>query len=274
MLAGGLAILIVLFAVFAWQDGDGDGGGGPLNAIAAAAANTQDEGGGRAAMRGAITEPGSSEPLALTGKIVYDAADRSCGTLTMADPESGDPVKLEMVQEGTTIYMRSSQFGDLPDGREWMGLDIALGDEVDTSLPADGDARGELEMLEKAFGGVEKVGKEEVRGVPTTHYRGKVSVAENVERLREEGADNLASVVAEKGSPVRVEAWIDSDNLVRRMRIVESTPGDEGEGPTTIDMRTDFFDFGFEPEIDVPDSDEVFDATSLAQEQLDAAGDE
>lgn len=36
----------------------------------------------------------------------------------------------------------------------------------------------------------------------------------------------------------------------------------------------DFFDFGYEPESDVPDSSEVFDATSVTQEQIDAASDE
>jgi hypothetical protein len=31
----------------------------------------------------------------------------------------------------------------------------------------------------------------------------------------------------------------------------------------------DFFDFGIEPEIDVPDSSEVFDATALTEESLE-----
>lgn len=35
-----------------------------------------------------------------------------------------------------------------------------------------------------------------------------------------------------------------------------------------MDMRMDFFDFGFEPEIEVPDSSEVFDATDLTREKL------
>lgn len=33
-------------------------------------------------------------------------------------------------------------------------------------------------------------------------------------------------------------------------------------------MRMDFFDFGIAPEIDVPDPDEVFDATTLVQDEL------
>jgi hypothetical protein len=57
------------------------------------------------------------------------------------------------------------------------------------------------------------------------------------------------------------------------MRVVQTRPGEEGKGPATIDLGTDFFDFGLETEINVPESDEVFDATSLAEEQLDASSD-
>lgn len=263
---------MVLFAVFAWQQGGG-GGGGPLNAIAEAAVKTQHEGGGRAAVRVIITKPGRSKPISLTGQAVYDATGMSRGTLTVPDPESNDSVEMEYVQDGTEMYMRSSLLGALPEGREWMGLDLALGDELDTSLPAGGDAKGELGLLEKATGGVDEIGEEDVRGVPTTRYRGKISVSEDVKRLREEGAGDSASYVEKDGSPLRVETWIDAKGLVRRMRVVRLGAGEEGDGQT-IDMRIDFFDFGLEPEIDVPDSSEVFDATSLAQEHLDASSDE
>jgi len=263
-----------LLAVVAWPQGDGDGGGGPLNAIAEAAVKTQHEGGGRAAVRGVVTESGLSKPLIMTGQMVYDGAGAARGTLSTADPKSGVPVKFDYVLEGTQMYMRSNRFGSLPEGREWMGLDLALGDEVHTSVPAGGDVKGELDLLSKASGGVEKVGKEEVRGVATTRYRGTISVADSVKRLREEGAHTLATYAEKKGSPTHLEAWIDAKGLVRRMRIVQSKPAADGNGPTTIDMRTDFYDFGLEPEIEAPDSDEVFDATSLAKEGLEDSGDE
>ncbi|MGN6253823.1 MAG: hypothetical protein ACTHO8_02420 [Solirubrobacterales bacterium] len=234
---------------------------------------TQQAGGGRAAIRGIVSEPGRSKPLIVTGRAVYDGTGMSRGTLTMPDPKSNAPVKLEYVQDGAKMYMRSSQFGTLPEGREWMGLDLAFGEELNTSLPANGDVKGELEMLEKATGGVEKVGREDVRGVPTTRYRGEISAAQGAKRLREEGADKTASYAKKLASPLRVEAWIDAKGLVRRMEIVQLKPGEDGAG-STIHIRTDFFDFGLEPKIDVPDSSEVFDATSLVQEQLNASSDE
>lgn len=235
---------------------------------------TQSEGGGRAAVRGVVNEAGLSKPLTVTGQMVYDGAGAARGTLSMADPKSGEPVEFDYVLEGTHMYMRSSRFGSLPEGREWMGLDLSLGDEVDTSVPAGGDVKGELDLLSEASGGVEKVGKEDVRGVATTRYRGTISVADSVKRLREEGADTAATYVEKKGSPMHLEAWIDAKGLVRRMRVAQSRPAEDGNGPTAIDMRTDFYDFGLEPEIEAPDSDEVFDATSLAKEGLEDSSNE
>lgn len=225
-------------------------------------------------MRAIVTEPGRSEPLTMTGRIAYDAAGMARGTMTAPDPESSGSVKFEYVQDGPKMYIRSPRFGTLPEGREWMGIDLSLGEEVNTSLPAGGDAKGELELLEKATGGVEKVGKGDVRGVPTTRYRGKISPSESAKRLREESAEKSASYAEELGVPLQVEAWIDAKGLVRRTRLVQLRPEEGGKGPTGMDMRIDFFDFGFEPEIEVPDSSEVFDTTPLVEEQLEASSDE
>lgn len=271
----GLSILLVAFAVFAWQQGD-DGGDGPLNAIAEAAERTQDESGGRATMRAIVTRPARSESFTMTGEMVFnDETGRNRAVITAPRTESSGPMKMQMVSDGVVMYMRASQFGSLPGGREWMALDFSsFGQELDTPLPANGAAKGELELLEEATGDVQKLGKENVRGVPTTRYRGTVGVSEHAEQLREEGEEELAGYIEEEASPLRIEAWIDADGLIRRMRIVQSEPSEGGEGPTTIDMRMDFYDFGISPEIDVPESGEVFDATSLAEDEIGLSSDD
>ena len=87
-----------------------------------------------------------------------------------------------------------------------MSLDFSFGDDLETPVPAGGDAAGELELLEHATGGVQKLGEEKVHGVPTTRYRGTVGVSENVRHLRDAGGRKLAEVVEEKGAPTQVEA--------------------------------------------------------------------
>lgn len=251
--AAAAAILVVVLAVFAWPHGGGGGGGGsgsggPLNAIAAAAEKTQQEPGGRARMRSVITTPGNSAPFTITGHMVYDAEGRTQMEITAPQTPSGGPMKMDGVTDGSAMYMRSSKFGSLPNGAEWMKFDLSLGDDQETQAPAGSvDVKGELALLEGADD-VQKLGKEDVRGVPTTHYRGTIPSAD------------------EESAPFHVEAWIDADRVVRRMRLVHSEPSDKGEGASTVDMRMDFFDFGLEPEIEVPDSSEVFDATAMAEE--------
>lgn len=267
----GLAVLIALLVVLA-QQGGGGGAGGPLNAMAEAAAKTRDAGGGRLAIHGVMTDRAGSRLLVFSGHGIYSGAGSDQGTLMTSKAGSNESVKMDFVQDGTMMYMRSSKFGTLPDDRQWVGLDLALGEELESSVPPGGDAMGELELLEKAVGGVDKVGKENVHGVATIRYRGRLDVSESAKRLREEGGEDAAAIVEKHAAPLQMEAWIDGKGLVRRMRVLQLRPSPGGD--QTLDMRTDFYDFGFEPEIDVPDSDEVFDATSLAKEQLESSGDE
>lgn len=261
----GLSALVVALAVFAWQQGGDSGGAGPLNAIARAAEKTQNQPGARAAMRGIISS--SAQPtFTMRGQMVFNSEGRTRALIMVPRTDGHDSMKLEGVSDGTVMYLRSSRFGSLPDGAKWMALDLSLGEELETPAPANVDAKRELALLEAA-GDVKKIGHEDVHGVSTTHYRGTVGVSEQVERLREEGADGLASVVAKEGSPFHVEAWVDAKGLVRRAWLVHSQPLEKGKGSMTIDMRMDFSDFGIDPEIDVPDSSEVFDATAIARRE-------
>lgn len=260
-----LATVVIALAVFAWPQGDDGEGGGPLNAIAVAAERTQEQPGGRAVIRSLVTSPG--ETIRMTGRMAYDG-EREAGFVEFPNPENGEIVRMDLVMEGTMMYMRSDSFESVPDDASWIGLDLALGSEFELPGPA-ADPKGELELLAAATGGVEKLGKEKVRGVPTTRYSGTIGVAEQAESLREQGGDSLAELTEEEGTPFDVEVWIDAKGLVRSIRIVKSMPAEGDEGPVKTDMKMDFFDFGATPVIELPDSDEVFDATSMAEEELD-----
>jgi hypothetical protein len=255
--------------MFAWQQGNDGGGGGLLNAIAKAAERTRHEPGGRAEMHAIVSSPGRSSTM--TGRMVFDTeADRAGMVLTMPDPSSSGSVKMRGVVDGTVMYFQLGKLGSLPDGAQWMSLDLSsFGLEKDSPLPSNGDAMGELELLEAATGGVRRLGTENVRGVSTTRYRGTIGVAEQAEHLREEGAEEgLISYTEENGTPLQIEAWIDADGLVRRMKYVKTDPAKDGKGPTTMDMRVDFLNFGDVPEIEVPDSSEVFNGTNLAKSAI------
>jgi len=268
-----LALAILVFVVLASLRGS-DGGGGPLgaggpeNAIAQAAAKTRHEPGARVAVRMTASEPGS-KPIPMWGQMVYDDEDRSRAALTVLPPGSDDSFQMNMVTEGTTMYMSSRKFGELPDGAKWMKLDLGFAQESESLVPANPDATGELELLEAVSDDIEKLGKETIRGVETTHYRGTVAVSKQADRLRDVGAEELAERSEKESSPMAVEAWIDGRGLMRRMKIAQTSPQVESDLTSTVTVRMDFFDFGIEPMIEIPASDEVFDATSLAEQGLE-----
>lgn len=240
IIGAGAGLAVLVLAVFALVQGGGDSGSGPLDAIAAAAEKTENEPGGRAVMHGIVSSPGQSDSIAMTGQMVYDAGERGRGVVTVPASETSRPVKVDFIADGAVMYMHSTQFGSLPGGGEWMKVDFSSGEEEGAPVPVS-DPKGELALL-KGMEDVEKLGREDVRGVPTTHYAGTIGSAED-------------------DSSLPLEVWIDADGLVRRMRIAQ--PQDGGESPS-IDMRIDFLDLGIEPEIDLPDPGDVYDATDLA----------
>lgn len=123
-----------------------------------------------------------------------------------------------------------------------MKFDFSSGEASDSPIPSTGDATEGLTLL-NSVDNVEKLGSEEVRGVPAIRYRGTTGHVDK---------------------PLHVEAWIDGDGRIVRMRLVNSPGRGKGASPR-IDMTTTFFDFGPVPAIKVPDPSEVFDATALAE---------
>lgn len=267
-LAAGLSVLIVGLGIFALLQAGSSDSGGPLNAIAAAAVRTQEQPGGRAVMHAIVTSPAAGTST-MRGRMLFNHEGHARAVIRMSRSDSPGDMKLEMVSDGTFLYMRSSKFGRLPEGREWMGIDLSLGMESQPPLPAGSDAKGQLAFLEAATGGVKKLGTQTVRGVPTTHYQGTISPARYGEQLRDEGKGKLASGLEEKGAPMRVEAWIDAKGLIRRMRAVQRQQVGGSKETQTLHMRFDYFDFGIDPTIEVPDSGEVFDATESIRDGLE-----
>lgn len=219
----------------------GGGSGGPLNAVAEAALKTEQEPGTHAVIHGIITSP--DKTIVMRGTMVTDAAGRLSGVLSFPNPKAPGGITMQMVEARSVMYMRSSLFGSLPGGAKWMKLDFSSGAPSGSPVPTTGDSEEGLKLLEKVDG-VEKLGKADVRGVPTTRYRGTTG----------SGA-----------KPPHLEAWIDGKGRILRMRLVNSPSRNGGETSPKIDMRTDFVGFGPVPPIRVPDPSEVFDATAIAE---------
>ena len=272
-LAGALSVLLLLVLLNSFLNGGEDRL--EFNPVAAAAERTQNEPGARFSMKAIYTAPSLPQPLIAHGAgSINSQTHHSRAVLTLDTPGEG-PVRVETLSDGTTMYMRGTGISDgLPDGKEWMAMQPFLGHSEQEAMVGGGDADSTLQMLTVVDGNFQELGREEVRGISTRRYRTSVSMDAYAELLREEGKDDLAEHYEKLATlmprPVIGEAWIDDNEIVRRNRMVMDMPSESGQPTLRMDIRMDLFDFGARPDIQMPDSSQVFDATPLLEEQFDS----
>jgi hypothetical protein len=286
LIGGLLALLLVAGGAFLALD-DGDDGGLPgLTPLAQAAERTAEYPGARMTIEGELEVPGSGAVVTMEGEGEYNGKTGLSRLTVGSDlPQEaaaqvpGGRFEIEQIGEtrpGTVVmYMRSQAFGELPGGAEWMKLDLS--EQVGAQMQSL-DPREQLKML-RSSEDFEKLGTERVRGVPTTHYKATVDQGDEIERLRDEGEDSAADLLetvieANDGvDTVGVEAWVARDKTIRRLEM--EVPFSLGTSPagTSMLMTLELYDFGIEPQIELPSESEVFDATEIAREELDRLAD-
>jgi hypothetical protein len=257
----GAGVAVVVFAVVAFVVAQGGGsGGGPLNAIAKAAEVTQREPGGRAVIHATVTSSDTPKGITETGSVIFDDSGRARGTMTVRSHSTGKEVKLLAIAAGAKSYTSSDLLESITEGKKWMELDLssALPDPT-PSAPNVGGPKEGLKVLELVQG-AEEVGKGEIHGVPTRHYRGTFPAAEEVFGVKVDASD------------LHVDVWIDAQDRVRRMQVAltSSLPGAENSA-TSTNMTIDYVSFGRVPKIELPSPDEVFNATSEFESGLQSA---
>lgn len=268
-----LSLLLVLVLANSFLN-DSGGERLELNPVAAAAERTQSEPGARFSMKAIYSSPALPQTMVAHGAGSIDSqTGRSRAVLELDSPEG--PVQIETVSDGTTMYMRGTGIsGELPDGKEWLAMQPFSGHSEQEAMVGSGDPDSALQMLTAVNGSFRELGRETVRGASTRRYRSSVSLSGYAALLRDEGKDELAEhyekIATLMPGPVVGEAWIDDEGIVRRCRTVMELPGDPGGPGVKMDIWMDLFDFGASPEIDLPDSSQVFDATPFFEEQLDS----
>jgi hypothetical protein len=250
-------VVVAVVAVFVIAQGGGSGGG-PLDAIAKAAEVTQREPGGRAVIKATVTSLTTPEGITENGTMTFDDSGRTRGELTVSGQTTGKELKLVSIADGTTTYVSSDAVdGSLPDGKKWMELDLGSATKgFSSSDPASGGPEEGLKVLEHVQDS-EEVGKEDIGGVPTTHYRGTLASSDEVFGVKV------------SYSALDTDVWIDKQDRVRRMSIDVS--GSIGDGKSRTQMSIDFVEFDRVPKIELPPADEVFNATGEIESQVQSA---
>jgi hypothetical protein len=144
---------------------------------------------------------------------------------------------------------------DLAKAAQQQGLDVS-------KLAPSMDPGSILQQL-RAVGEVKKVATDTVRGVPTTHFHATVDLNKAVKlqppARRAQMQRSIDALVQQTGTAtIPVEAWVDSENRLRRET---ATIGKLGS------LQLDLFDFGPQQTVTPPPADQTVDLLAVLARQ-------
>lgn len=288
MVRGRTAALSAAFVVVAVALVSAGCGGGSSNSalsldpVAAAATKTQNAGAARIRLNMAIAAQGKTVKMHASGAMDGTSVEmrfRLGSLLGLPGLPSAAKSKLHgamqeiaLEEDGDyVIYMKIPFLASqLPGGQPWVKLDVSkLGKSagVDLGKLMSGSQIQPTDLLStlKSDGAtIHRLGSSTIDGTATTHYRVTVDTAK---ALKSNGlASPLLESAAAHVKTINENVWIGKDGLVRRIAFVYGLP----QGGSS-QMTMDFYDYGAHTDIAAPPSNQVFDATQLAQQGLAGA---
>ncbi|MEX2293710.1 MAG: hypothetical protein WD691_07960 [Acidimicrobiales bacterium] len=153
----------------------------------------------------------------------------------------GLDTRARVIIHDTTAYVRIPMLHELTGEPGWLSLSSTeLGERGSVGFAATALNPVRLvDTLRGVVGDVQEVGREEVRGVSTTHVTSTLLTGQSM------------------------DVWVDAEQLVRRLRVVvDDTSSELGIVTTTVEL----FDFGATVDIDVPGPGEFTPFSDLIRE--------
>ncbi len=255
-----LAALAALLVVAAGCGGGGkssdNGGGQPAgNPIAQAAASTSRAGSVK------VDFEISGKGINGGGRGVFDTGAAASGRLAMTVVSGGQSTAVDTVIDRTVLYIRTAVFQQsLPAGKEWVRLDLAqfakqrglnLGSLVDSNP----NPNGALAYLRGSTGQVQDLGKEQVKGAETTHYRTTIDLEQAAKRAKGATRQSLRRVIDVAGiKKLPVDAWVGEDGYVHKVSYRQYS-GKNQSAKITMEL----YDFGSPVTITPPPAATVID---------------
>lgn len=235
-------------------------GGADSSLFATAVRNTENAGGAELVFQATFSPPGGGQPVVMTGTGVENLAEQKA-QIQMQIPGAG---AMEVIADELVMYIHFEALAQGLGGKEWMKLDLEhtyerLGIDMGGLGQVGQGTSEQLRMIGEVSDGITNEGREQVRGVDTTHYSATVD-------LRKYPDDDIEKLIELTGqSEIPMDVWIDDDERIRRMEWKQAVA--RGVEPGTI--VTEYVRFGVPVDIDIPDDDEVFDATDLAVQGIE-----
>lgn len=179
----------------------------------------------------------------------------------------GGSFSMELVTDDQTVYVRSPLLTRLGKGdKPWLKVDASKWAQSKSVGPGTQDPGSFLTFLEGVGGTVTTVGREDIRGVATTHVRTTLDIAKVIDQApaaeREKLQDQLNGLGG-GGDALRdipADAWLDDDGYVRKVVLSFAVPGGSDTGSTKDSKATitlELYDFNQPVDIKIPDPSEV-----------------
>lgn len=243
-----------------------------VNLIAHSAEAAGNAGSARADYRMEISTGSGGPAMGFTGDASFDFTTQAFAMTMDLDAPGAEGFGTEMRFVDGVMYMRMPT--ELGAPTPWISLDIAAvaGEDVLAELTAGSDVTQTLHYLRGA-GDITEVGREEVRGVATTHYRADVDLGRAADLMPGDQRDQFEAAVEQfeamaGRTSMPVDVWIDDAGLPRRMNYrVEmdgGALGDQlpGDGSLTMSFSMDVYDYGQPVSVGAPPPNQVTDMTS------------
>ena len=241
------------------------GGADDLSKVRAASAQTLKATSAKVAIT-VVTDVGGSGTT-LTGEGSYDlSARQGLLSLRLGSLLAGTTLDARIV--GDTAYVAPPPFLAAVVRKPFLQIDLGL---LVTESPRFGPISSTVDpvaSVDAIRGAVdaEVVGEETVRGVATTHYRGRLDMAAAADGLDDAAGASLRRLAALLGSEtVPYDVWLDADGRVRRTTYevrgsaaaTATASGQPPSGSGTTTVTTELFEFGTAVQVDVPPLDQV-----------------
>lgn len=237
--------------------------------------------------------PGIQMQMQVNGQGVFDFANQ-VGELTIdlgqLGAAAGGPSSLK------TVFVKDTVYTQLPGARGAQWVKIGPEQLQQMGLPASSaqsgqnDPRATLQMLRGVSDDVTEVGKEDVRGETTAHYRGTVNLDKAVEQSPPEVRPQVQQAVQQLGTrQMPVDVWVDKQGRMRRLSYEldlsnamasqagasqsgapkgQAVPAGLGKMLVTIEL----FDFGVPVNVTPPPDNQVVPLDQVIRQQQQQQG--
>ncbi|WP_167587337.1 LppX_LprAFG lipoprotein [Kineococcus rubinsiae] len=209
-----------------------------------------------------VSGTAQGQAVAVTGEGAFDAATQAFEMkLTLPQQAGGTAVTLRLVDG--TAYLSGAP---LTAAGQWIEvpLDALAQQGLDTSTV---DPAKQLEQLQAAASDVKEVPGTTVRGVEAKGYAGTIDVQKAYDQLpAEQKTPEAQQAITEAGiTSIPFTLYVDDQN--RPVRVVEEITA---QG-STVKVSTDFYDWGSDVAVAVPDPASVTEMPGMAAMQGAAA---